>query len=77
MWLCEPSQHVPDHGPVQHRLATLGLKLVIFTEPAVLAHPGKGAFYDPALGKHDKAFLVRQFVHDFELPPVEVGGHIF
>jgi hypothetical protein len=42
----ETTEHQPAHGQVDHRFTALREVFIIFTEPAIPANPGDGAFDD-------------------------------
>lgn len=46
------------------------MELVIFTQPSIMAKPGKGALHNPALGQHLKARRLLAFTHDIHHPPI-------
>lgn len=51
----QSTEHEPNHGDVDQRLAGIGPKLVVLAEPALSAEPSEGALYDPSAGKDDEA----------------------
>ena len=48
-------EHLVRHSPQQPRSAEVSVALVVFAETAVVVHPAKGAFDNPALGQHLEA----------------------
>src|SRR5689334_7469308 len=65
---CQASRHESDHGDVDHGFARLRLPLVVFAVPAIASKPGKGAFHNPALCKHNECFGSHGFQDGLEDP---------
>ena len=45
----EPTQHQPAHGQINHGFAAHREVLVVFTQTAIAANLGHGAFHHPAI----------------------------
>ena len=45
----ETAGHQPDHGPFDHRFGVFGKAFVVVGQATASAHPGEGAFDDPAV----------------------------
>ena len=62
----KPTNHQASHGDVNHRFATFRKDFIVLAKASTLGDPGKGAFYYPAPGQDDKAFLVITAKHGLQ-----------
>ena len=46
------------------------MELVLFTQPPIMAKPGKGALHNPTMGQHLKALHLVTLFHDIEHPSI-------
>ena len=60
-----------DHGPVDHRFAALGERLVVLAQSAVTAEPRERSFYNPTLGQDDESRDPAQTLDNLQSPPAE------
>ncbi len=59
---------------MNHGLATLGERLVIFAQAAIPSEPREGAFDDPAFGQHDKSRQIVVAFDDLQNPSTQSAG---
>ena len=66
-------QHQIDHRKMNHRLAAVGQRLVIFAVPPVTAQPAKRSFHDPTFGQDLEPLHVVGSFDDLQAPPTSQG----